>query len=83
MLSRQQNKKKNKKDKIPRLQKQHSIFSKGCIQFGKDKTFRRTRRTYEYVEPGSNDYNTQTSHPGSGLDKRQCSLQVMFHLEGK
>ena len=40
------------------------------------------KRTYEYVEPGAKDHNTWISQPGSGLDKRQCSLQVMFRPEG-
>ena len=41
------------------------------------------KKTYEYVEPGSKHHNTWISQPGSGLDKRQCSLQVMFRPEGK
>ena len=41
------------------------------------------KRTYEHVEPGAKDHNTWISQPGSGLDKRQCSLQVMFRPEGK
>ena len=36
------------------------------------------KKTYEYVEPGkSKEHNTWISQPGSGLDKRQFSLQVM------
>lgn len=41
------------------------------------------KRTYEYVEPKNKHHNTWISQPGSGLDKRQCSLQVMFRSEGK
>ena len=41
------------------------------------------KRTYEFVEPGSKNHNTWISQPGSGLDKRQCTLQVAFRPEGK
>ena len=41
------------------------------------------KRTYEYIEPGAKDHITWSSQPGSVLDKRQCSLQVTFRLEGK
>ena len=41
------------------------------------------KKTYEYIEPGDKYHNTWISQPGSGLDKRQCSLQVMFRPEGK
>ena len=42
------------------------------------------KKTYEYVAPGkSKEHNTWISQPGSGLDKRQCSLQVMVRGEGK
>ena len=41
------------------------------------------KKTYEYVEPGNKHHNTWISQPGSGLDKRQCSLQVMFRPEGE
>ena len=42
------------------------------------------KKTYEYVEPGKSKlHNTWIAQPGSGLDKRQCSLQVMVRGEGK
>ena len=42
------------------------------------------KKTYEYVEPGkSKEHNTWISQPGSGLEKRQCSLQVMVRGEGQ
>ena len=41
------------------------------------------KRIYEYIKPGAKDHNTWISLPGSGLDKRQCSLQVMLCSEGK
>ena len=40
-------------------------------------------RTYEYVEKKDKNHNTWISQPGSGLDKRQCSLQILFRPEGK
>ena len=41
------------------------------------------KKTYDYVEPKDKHHNTWISQPGSGLDKRQCSLQVMFRATGK
>lgn len=42
------------------------------------------KKTYDYVEPGkSKEHNTWISQPGSGLEKRQCSLQVMIRGDGK
>ena len=41
------------------------------------------KKTYEYIEPGAKDHNTCISQTGSGLDKKQYSLQVMFRPEGK
>ena len=41
------------------------------------------KKTYDYVEPKDKHHNTWISQPGSGLDKRQCSLQVMFLVTGK
>lgn len=41
------------------------------------------KKTYEYVEAKDKHHNTWISQPGSGLDKRQCSLQIMFRSEGK
>ena len=41
------------------------------------------KKTYEYVEPGkSKDHNTWILQPRSGLEKRQCSLQVMIRGDG-
>ena len=41
-----------------------------------------SKKTYEFVEKGEKYHNTWISQPGSGLDKRQCTLQVMFRPEG-
>ncbi|XP_065658758.1 jerky protein homolog-like [Hydra vulgaris] len=42
------------------------------------------KKTYEYVPKGQGaTYNTWISQPGSGLEKRQCSLQIMFRPEGE
>ena len=42
------------------------------------------RKTYDIVEEGhGHDHNTWISQPGSGLDKRQCSLQICIRAEGK
>ena len=41
-------------------------------------------KTYEYIPKGEGSmHNTWISQPGSGLEKRQCSLQVMFRPEGE
>ena len=41
------------------------------------------KKTYEYIPAGEgSSHNTWISQPGSGLDKRQCSLQIMFRPEG-
>ena len=40
-----------------------------------------SKKTYEFVEKGEK-YHAWISQPGSGLDKRQCTLQVMFRPEG-
>ena len=41
-----------------------------------------SKKTYEFVEKGDKYHNTWISQPGSGLDKRQCTMQVMFRPEG-
>ena len=44
------------------------------------------KKTYEMTEPGNleNRYcKVWISEPGSGLDKRQCTLQVCFRPTGK
>ena len=42
------------------------------------------KKTHDYVEPGkSKEHNTWISQPGSGLDKRQCTLQVMVRGDGR
>ena len=41
------------------------------------------KKAYEYIPAGEeSSHNTWISQPGSGLDKRQCSLQIMFRPEG-
>ena len=40
------------------------------------------KRTYKYVKLGAKDLNTWISQKGSGVHKRQFSLQVMLHPEG-
>ena len=42
-----------------------------------------TKRTYELVQKGDRYYKVWISQPGSGLEKRQCTLQVCFHPTGK
>ena len=40
------------------------------------------KKAYEYVPPGQGStHNKWISQPGAGLEKRQCSLQVMFRPE--
>ena len=42
------------------------------------------KKTYDIVEESKgHEHNTWISQPGSGLDKRQCSLQVCIRAEGK
>lgn len=43
-----------------------------------------TKRTYEHMEKGGQQHNHKVwiSQPGSGLDKRQCTLQVCFRPTG-
>ena len=43
-----------------------------------------TKRTYEYIGEGEEQRNHKVwiSQPGSGLDKRQCTLQVCFRPTG-
>ena len=42
------------------------------------------KKTYDYVEPGkSKEHNTWISQPGSGLDKRKCTLQMMVRGDGR
>lgn len=40
------------------------------------------KKTDEYVESGSKNHSTWTSQSRSGLDKRQCTMQVVFRPEG-
>jgi len=43
-----------------------------------------TKRTYEIVEKNqSQNHKVWISQPGSGLDKRQCTLQVCFRPSGE
>ena len=43
-----------------------------------------SKKTYEFIPPGEGaSHNTWISQPGSGLDKRQCSLQVAFRYKGE
>ena len=40
-------------------------------------------KKHKYVPPGQGStYNTWNSQPGAGLEKRQCSFQIMFRSEG-
>ena len=42
------------------------------------------KKTYEFIPKGQGSTHiTWISQPGSGLEKRQCSLQVMFRPEGQ
>ena len=44
------------------------------------------KTTYEHVEPRSKENRHKkiwVSQPGSGLEKRQCTLQICFHPEGE
>ena len=41
------------------------------------------KKTYEYIPAGQgSSHNTWILQTGLGLDKRQCSLQIMFIPEG-
>ena len=41
-------------------------------------------RTYEFIPEGQGStHNTHISQPGSGLEKRQCTLQIVFRCKGK
>ena len=42
-----------------------------------------TKRTYELVKKGDRYHKVWISQPGSGLEKRQCTLQVCFRPTGK
>ena len=43
-----------------------------------------SKKTHEFITPGEGaSHNTWISQPGSGLDKRQCSLQVAFRYKGE
>ena len=45
-----------------------------------------TKTTYEHVEPRSKENRHKkvwASQPGSGLEERQCTLQICFHPEGE
>lgn len=42
-----------------------------------------TKRTYELVKKGDQYHKVWISQPGSGLEKRQCTLQVCFRPTGK
>ena len=43
------------------------------------------KRTYQMYEPGANQNKTKVwiSQPGSGLDKRRCTLQICFCPDGQ
>ena len=41
-----------------------------------------SKKTYEIIEPGANHQKTWISQPASGLDKRQCTLQVCARGDG-
>ena len=42
-----------------------------------------TKRTYEMIKEGDRYHKVWISQPGSGLEKRQCTLQVCFRSVGK
>ena len=44
-----------------------------------------SKRTYHLYEPGEDQNKSKVwiSQPGSGLDKRQCTLQICFRPEGQ
>ena len=42
-----------------------------------------TKRTYEMIKKGDRYHKVWISQPGSGLGKRQCTLQVCFRPVGK
>ena len=43
-----------------------------------------SKKTYEYIPKGEGStHNTWISQPGSGLEKRQCSVLVMLRPEGE
>ena len=45
-----------------------------------------TKRTYEHIEPKKTENRHKkiwVSQPGSGLEKRQCTLQICFRPEGQ
>ena len=42
-----------------------------------------SQRRCEFVKKGEKNHNTWISQPGSGMDKWQCSLQILYHPEGK
>ena len=45
-----------------------------------------TKKTYEMLEkknPNNREHKVWISQPGSGLDKRQCTLQICFRPTGK
>ena len=80
MRAKQRNKNKSKTEKIPALQKPHRRLN---VDQSPLPYVINSKKTYEYIPPGEGaTHNTWISQPGSGLDKRQCSLQVMFRSEG-
>ena len=42
-----------------------------------------TKRTYEMVKKGDRYHRVWITQPGSGLEKRQCTLQICFRSVGK
>ena len=42
-----------------------------------------SKKTHEYVEKGEKNHNPWISQTGSGLDKRQCFLQILYLPQGK
>ena len=42
-----------------------------------------SQRRCEYVKKGEKNHNTWISQPGSGMDKRQCFIQILYHPEAK
>ena len=42
-----------------------------------------SKKTYEIIKPGDKHQKIWISQPTSGLEKRQCTLQVCVRADGK
>lgn len=105
MRSKQQNKRKHKKEMEPSLRKWHATYREKCIWTGLEDNYDpkwgryqpaqrlnvdqsplpfvvHGKKTYKYIQKDEGvSHNTWISQPGSGLEKQQCSPQVMFRPE--